>query len=107
MSSPIIRYCNGPFCGKSNRLAEELLEVGYANVRRHQLGAPVWRALQRIATSYFWMVFVITGIEHLYGPHRPDDWYGFSLLTLTAALLIRFADSFVQHRRYRLAGKVA
>jgi len=44
-AAPIILYCNGPFCGKSNRLAEELLEAGYPNVRRYQLGAPVWRAL--------------------------------------------------------------
>jgi hypothetical protein len=28
----------GPFCGKSKRLAEELLEAGYTNVRRYQLG---------------------------------------------------------------------
>ena len=38
-------YCNGPFCGKSKRLAEELLTAGYTNVRRYQLGIPVWRAL--------------------------------------------------------------
>jgi rhodanese-related sulfurtransferase len=42
---PIILYCNGPYCGKSKRLAEELLAAGYANVRRYQLGIPVWRAL--------------------------------------------------------------
>lgn len=41
----IILYCNGPFCGKSKRLAEELIGAGYSNVRRYQLGAPVWRAL--------------------------------------------------------------
>jgi rhodanese-related sulfurtransferase len=41
----VILYCNGPFCGKSNRLAEELLQAGFTNVRRYQLGAPVWRAL--------------------------------------------------------------
>jgi rhodanese-related sulfurtransferase len=41
----IILYCNGPFCGKSKRLAEELTGAGYTNVRRYQLGAPVWRAL--------------------------------------------------------------
>jgi rhodanese-related sulfurtransferase len=41
----IVLYCNGPFCGKSKRLAEELLAAGYSNVRRYQLGAPVWRAL--------------------------------------------------------------
>jgi rhodanese-related sulfurtransferase len=44
-TTPIVLYCNGPFCGKSKRLAEELLEAGYSNVRRYQLGAPTWRAL--------------------------------------------------------------
>ena len=44
-ASPIVLYCNGPFCGKSKRLAEELLEAGFTNVRRYQLGAPTWRAL--------------------------------------------------------------
>ena len=44
-SAPIILYCNGPFCGKSKRLSEELLTAGYTNVRRYQLGIPVWRAL--------------------------------------------------------------
>jgi rhodanese-related sulfurtransferase len=44
-AAPIVIYCNGPFCGKSKRLASELLEVGYTNVRRYQLGIPVWRAL--------------------------------------------------------------
>jgi rhodanese-related sulfurtransferase len=41
----IVLYCNGPYCGKSKRLAAELLEAGYTNVRRYQLGVPVWRAL--------------------------------------------------------------
>lgn len=41
----IVLYCNGLFCGKSKRLATELLEAGYTNVRRYQLGIPVWRAL--------------------------------------------------------------
>jgi rhodanese-related sulfurtransferase len=43
--SPMILYCNGPYCGKSKRLAEELFAAGYINVRRYQLGIPVWRAL--------------------------------------------------------------
>jgi rhodanese-related sulfurtransferase len=43
--APVVLYCNGPFCGKSRRLAEELRAAGYANVRRYQLGIPVWRAL--------------------------------------------------------------
>ena len=44
-SRPIILYCNGPFCGKSKRVAEDLLAAGFTQVRRYQLGAPVWRAL--------------------------------------------------------------
>ena len=44
-TAPIVLYCNGPFCGKSKRLAAELVEAGYTNVRRYQLGIPVWRAL--------------------------------------------------------------
>lgn len=41
----MVLYCNGPFCGKSKRLSEQLVELGYMNVRRYQLGLPVWRAL--------------------------------------------------------------
>jgi rhodanese-related sulfurtransferase len=44
-SQPLVLYCNGPYCGKSKRVANELLKAGYINVRRYQLGAPVWRAL--------------------------------------------------------------
>jgi rhodanese-related sulfurtransferase len=42
---PIVLYCNGPFCGKSKRVATELLDAGYTSVRRYQVGIPVWRAL--------------------------------------------------------------
>jgi rhodanese-related sulfurtransferase len=41
----ITLYCNGPFCGKSKRVAADLVAAGYTNVRRYQLGIPVWRAL--------------------------------------------------------------
>lgn len=44
-TAPIVLYCNGPFCGKSKRLAKKLLAAGYTNVRLYQLGIPVWRAL--------------------------------------------------------------
>jgi rhodanese-related sulfurtransferase len=43
--APIVLYCNGPFCGKSKRLATELLADHFTNVRRYQLGIPTWRAL--------------------------------------------------------------
>lgn len=41
----IVLYCNGPYCGKSKRLADELLAAGSLDVRRYQLGIPVRRAL--------------------------------------------------------------
>lgn len=44
-AQPLVLYCNGPFCGKSKRVSQELLAAGYSSVRRYQLGAPVWRAL--------------------------------------------------------------
>lgn len=43
--TPLVLYCNGPYCGKSKRLSQELVEAGFTNVRRYQLGMPVWRAL--------------------------------------------------------------
>lgn len=44
-AKPVVLYCNGPFCGKSTRVSEDLLAAGFTNVRRYQLGIPVWRAL--------------------------------------------------------------
>jgi rhodanese-related sulfurtransferase len=44
-ATAIVLYCNGPFCQKSKRLGAELLEAGFTNVRRYQLGMPTWRAL--------------------------------------------------------------
>src|SRR5262245_17494709 len=42
--APLVLYCNGPFCGKSTRLSEELVKAGSTNVKRYQLGIPMWRA---------------------------------------------------------------
>ena len=44
-TATIVLYCNGPYCGKVKRLATALQTAGYRNVRRYQLGMPVWRAL--------------------------------------------------------------
>ena len=41
----IVLYCNGKYCGQSRRLANKLLAAGYTDIRRYQLGLPVWRAL--------------------------------------------------------------
>ena len=44
-ATALVLYCNGPHCGKSKRLADELAAAGHSDVRRYQLGIPVWRAL--------------------------------------------------------------
>jgi len=41
----LVLYCNGPYCQASRRLAEQLVGAGFSNVRRYQLGIPIWRAL--------------------------------------------------------------
>ncbi|MEO5568182.1 MAG: protein kinase [Gemmatimonadaceae bacterium] len=45
---PIVVYCNGPFCPKSKRLADELAIAGHTSIRRYQLGIPVWRAFGEV-----------------------------------------------------------
>ena len=44
-AAQFVIYCNGLYCGKSKRLSEQLVKLGYTRVRRYQLGLPVWRAL--------------------------------------------------------------
>ena len=44
-TAALVLYCNGPYCQASRRLSEQLLEEGFTNVRRYQLGIPIWRAL--------------------------------------------------------------
>jgi len=47
--------CNGPFCGKSKRVAEGLAAsaTGYDSFYRYQLGLPVWRALGNTVQTDF------------------------------------------------------
>jgi rhodanese-related sulfurtransferase len=63
-SRPLVLYCNGPFCGKSKRVADDLLAAGFTNVRRYQLGAPVWRALGGV------MQLEPDGVQHI---HQADQ----------------------------------
>ena len=41
----LVLYCNGPYCQASRGLGERLVEAGFTNVSRYQLGIPIWRAL--------------------------------------------------------------
>lgn len=67
-SQSLVLYCNGPNCGKSKRVAAELLEAGYADVRRYQLGAPVWRALVGV------MVIEPDGLKHVFENDQTAVW---------------------------------
>jgi rhodanese-related sulfurtransferase len=44
-AAALVLYCNGPYCQASRRLGENLAAAGFTNVRRYQLGIPIWRAL--------------------------------------------------------------
>ena len=58
----LVLYCNGPYCGKSKRVSEELKKQGYINVRRYQLGLPVWRALgNTVQTDLAGVRYVLNG----------------------------------------------
>ena len=66
--TPMILYCNGPSCGKSKRTSESLVALGYTNVRRYQLGMPVWRALsQTVQTD-------MPGVQYIYAGDRTAVW---------------------------------
>ena len=67
-TKPLVLYCNGPFCGKSKRLSGELLSAGFTDVRRYQLGAPVWRALGGV------MVIEPEGARYVFRNDRTAVW---------------------------------
>jgi hypothetical protein len=50
------------------------------------------RVLLATAAVYFWSCYALMALARLYGPHRPDGFYGFSLSLMVVALLLRYAD---------------
>jgi len=67
-AAPLILYCSGPFCGKSKRVARDLLAEGYTDVSRYQLGTPVWRALGGV------MVIEADGARYVFEQDRTAVW---------------------------------
>jgi len=67
-SQALVLYCNGPYCGKSKRVSEDLLAAGYTDVRRYQLGAPIWRALGGV------MVTEPDGARYVHDGDRTAVW---------------------------------
>jgi len=53
VQAKFVLTCNGPFCGKSKRVAAALALAGYDNFDRYQLGLPVWRALGNTVQTDF------------------------------------------------------
>jgi rhodanese-related sulfurtransferase len=64
----LILYCNGPYCGKSKRLSEELVKQGYTNIRRYQLGLPVWRALGNTVQTD------LAGVRYVHASDKTAVW---------------------------------
>jgi hypothetical protein len=59
-------------------------------------GSVTLRTFQSLSSGYFWLLFAFSNLDHMVGPHRPDDNpYGLSLLLLVLALIVRFADAFM------------
>jgi hypothetical protein len=50
------------------------------------------KTLLATATVYFWSCYALMALSRLYGPHRPDGFYGISLSLMIVALLVRYAD---------------
>ena len=73
-NAAIVLYCNGPFCGKSKRVAADLVLAGYTNVRRYQLGMPVWRALVGVAQIELSAIKYVYATDHTawFVDARPD-----------------------------------
>jgi hypothetical protein len=62
-----------------------------------RLGAKAARAISSIGLVYFWLTYSLTALSHLYGPHRPDIFYGLCLSRMLLALLASFADCFLRN----------
>ena len=63
-TAALILYCNGPFCQASRRFADDLIAANFTNVRRFQLGIPIWRALGGPTE------IELQGIARIYGVDR-------------------------------------
>ena len=50
-TTAMVVYSDGPFCDLARSKAEDLVRLGYSNVRRYQLGLPVWRILGNAAET--------------------------------------------------------
>jgi phage shock protein PspC (stress-responsive transcriptional regulator) len=73
--------------------------IAYVASPQSNLGEQSRKTLLAVGMSYFFLAYTLTALSHLSGPHRPDAFYGFSLILMLAALLARFVDNFVTKMR--------
>src|SRR5579871_624307 len=63
-SKALLLYCNGPHCGASRQLGAQLAAAGFTNVRRYQLGIPMWRTLSGPVE------IELEGVQRIFGVDR-------------------------------------
>jgi rhodanese-related sulfurtransferase len=63
-SKALVLYCNGQHCQASRQLGDQLVAAGFADVRRYQLGIPMWRALNGL------IEIELEGIARIFGVDR-------------------------------------
>ncbi len=72
-----------------------IMAATIAPVTRHGralIGEKTRRTMLATAAGYFWLCYALMALARISGPHRPDAWYGFSLVLMVVALLVRYAD---------------
>lgn len=57
------------------------------------------RGAQSVALGTFWSIFALSDLDHLYGPHRPDPFFGITLLCLLSGLFVRFGTTLAERLR--------
>jgi rhodanese-related sulfurtransferase len=104
-ATPLVFYCNGPYCGKSKRLSEELVKRGYRGIRRYQLGLPVWRALgHTVQTDLAGLRYIMAGDRTaVYVDSRTPD--AFARGSLPRAVNVRKGEAEAANEDGRLPHK--
>lgn len=80
---PLVIYCNGQYCRQGRQLSAQLVEAGFANVRRYQLGIQVWRALSLPVEIELEGILRIFGVDRTvvyFDARSPDEFANGSIL---------------------------
>jgi hypothetical protein len=75
--------------------ASPLARLGHAPI----IPTKIRRVLFGICAVYFWLCYSLIALARIYGPHRPDNYYGISLCLMIAGLLVRYAEGWLVPRQ--------